>query len=448
MSARMRVELIPPFPSSLRTDTAWASPPKDLMRRPRSPASPAARWPNLKFSPTTTTSAPISPTSISRTNSSGLFFESSLSNRISRTSSTPYRSKASLLSSSVVSSFGWLPGVNTARGCGSKVAATTLIPLLRPSSMARRNTAWCPRCTPSKFPRATTTPRTTPPRPCIPRRHPGRPPGASRHPPEPEYPTAPHGSLTLLVNLCRRQLGDYLIYLYYAVTDRGGGELVGVGGLLDGEVADPAAAEGGEVGAGLEVRCEVGDEGSRVGSAAAGDLEAGRLFFRVSGGEGQRVDPHAAGFTFDGHAAAVEVVEADTFELEGGGHWRDLEEVAGEVGEGGADGALFGHRGVQGNDAALGVQSVGDGAEACGDAIGFVEVCDVASEAGGASDQEYQETRGQGVEGAGVPDLGLSGEETLDLRDRPGARDAGRLVEEQGARWSFLRYRRSPPRSA
>src|SRR5215211_615332 len=166
--------------------------------------------------------------------------------------------------------------------------------------------------------------------------------------------------------------------MYYAVTDRRGGEIVGFGGLLDGEVADPGAAEGGEVGAGFEALCEVGDEGPYVGSAGTGDLEAGRLFLRVYRGEGQRVDPHGARFALDGHAAAVEVVEADAFELEGGGHRRDLEEVAGEIGEDGADGALFGHRGIQGGNVALGVQGVGDGAEAGGGAVGFVEVCDVA----------------------------------------------------------------------
>src|SRR5215210_3437782 len=46
------------------------------------------------------------------------------------------------------------------------------MPLLRPSSTARLKTSWWPRCTPSKFPRATTTPRIAPPRPAP---HPRRP---------------------------------------------------------------------------------------------------------------------------------------------------------------------------------------------------------------------------------------------------------------------------------
>ena len=69
---------------------------------------------------------------------------------------------------------------------------------------------------------------------------------------------------------------------------------------------------------------------------------------------------------------------------------------------------------------------------------------DVARESGGTADQEYKEARGQRVEGAGVPDLGLSGQEAFDPRDRPGARDTGRLVQEQGARWCPLGYRVSP----
>ena len=47
------------------------------MRSRRSPTSPAALYPKRKFSPTTTTLAPISPTSTSRTNCSGLFLDSS-----------------------------------------------------------------------------------------------------------------------------------------------------------------------------------------------------------------------------------------------------------------------------------------------------------------------------------------------------------------------------------
>ena len=175
--------------------------------------------------------------------------------------------------------------------------------------------------------------------------------------------------------------------------------------MLDAEVADPGAAEGCEVGAGFEVLCEVGDEGPHVGSAGAGDLEAGRLCGRVYGSEGERVDPHGAGFALDAQAAAVEVVEAEAAEFEGGGHRRDLENVAGEVGKSGADGALYGHRGVQGGEVTLCVERVRDRTEAGGGAVGFVEPSDVAREAGGASDQEYEETRGQRVEGAGVPDL-------------------------------------------
>ena len=135
MRARILVELIPaPLPTP-RTSTATASPPSSRMSRPRSPTSPAALYPNRKFSPTTTTPAPISPTNTSRTNSSGLFLESSRSNGISTTSSAPQRKSISRRSPKGVSSMGGSPAPNTARGCGWKVAATTLMPLaplLRP----------------------------------------------------------------------------------------------------------------------------------------------------------------------------------------------------------------------------------------------------------------------------------------------------------------------------
>ena len=89
---------------------------------------------------------------------------------------------------------------------------------------------------------------------------------------------------------------------------------------------------------------------------------------------------------------------------------------------------------VEGGDVAFRVQGIGDGAEAGGGGVGLVEAGHVARETGGASEQEHEEARGQGVEGSCVPDLGLPREEAFDPGDRPGARYAGRLVQQKAAR--------------
>src|SRR5215217_626123 len=180
----------------------------------------------------------------------------------------------------------------------------------------------------------------------------------------------------------------------------------------------------------MEPLCEIGDESSYVGTAGAGDFESSRLLCRVCSYEVEGVDGYGAGFALDGDAAAVQVVETDALALEGGGHRGDLEEFAGEAGECGADGGFVGHRGIQRSYIAVCVKRVGDGTEAGCSGIGLVQVGDVTREAGGASDQDHQQPAGKRVESAGVSDLGLWRKKALHLRDRPGARDAGRLVEE------------------
>src|SRR5918997_840230 len=99
---------------------------------------------------------------------------------------------------------------------------------------------------------------------------------------------------------------EHCFHLYYAVTYGHSGQFFGLEGVFDAEVSDPGAAQGGEISAGT--------------------------------GEGQGVDGHGTGLSFDAHAAAVEFVEAGSFAFQGGGHRRDLEEVAGEFSEGCAEG--------------------------------------------------------------------------------------------------------------
>jgi hypothetical protein len=211
-------------------------------------------------------------------------------------------------------------------------------------------------------------------------------------------------------------------------------------------VADPGAAQGGEVGAGTQVLCDVGDEGSDVGSAAAGDLEGGAPRRRVGPDERQGVDDHLTSFALNAHAATVELVEAGAFAFEGGGHRRNLADVACKFPKGGPQVALAGHSGVDAGYVALGVKRVGDGAETGGSGVDLAQGGEVAGEAGCAADQDHHEPRGHRVKGAGVPNLGLLREEAFDLRDRARTRETWRLVEEKGAYWGALGYR-APPRS-
>lgn len=115
-------------------------------------------------------------------------------------------------------------------------------------------------------------------------------------------------------------------------------------------------------------------------------------------------------------AAAVELVEAFAPYLDGGGHRRGLEELAREAPRGGVESRFVGERGIrQDGYVAVGVQSVGDGAEAGGGGVGLIEAGYVAGEAGGAANEEDEEAGGKRVESAGVPNLRLPGQEALDL---------------------------------
>ena len=71
-------------------------------------------------------------------------------------------------------------------------------------------------------------------------------------------------------------------------------------------------------------------ETSKVAVSSAGSMLVRSKAWTVDG----------AGFALDADALAVEVVEASALAFQGRGHRWDLEEVAGEVGEGGADGGL------------------------------------------------------------------------------------------------------------
>ncbi len=118
--------------------------------------SPAARWPNRKFAPTTTAAAWSRSTRIRSTNSSGDQAATSVVNGSARTSSAPACASSSARSSIEDSVMGAWSGRSTAIGCGSKVTATTWRPRSSAISRARAITRRWPRCTPSKLPITTT----------------------------------------------------------------------------------------------------------------------------------------------------------------------------------------------------------------------------------------------------------------------------------------------------
>ena len=123
---------------------------------------PAPPWPNRKFSPTTTISAPTGGETSISANRSARMRANALVKGTTSSSSTPSRSMSCVLRGRWVSTAGRSSGRRTAMGCGSKVSAMAVTPRSRAISMARRMTAWWPTCTPSKVPMATT--RRGPPR--------------------------------------------------------------------------------------------------------------------------------------------------------------------------------------------------------------------------------------------------------------------------------------------
>src|SRR4051812_20200039 len=114
--------------------------------------SPAALWPNRKFSPTTTAAAWSRSDRTTRTNSSGLSREKSRLNGSTKTASAPRPARSSERRRAVVSSGGCEPGLITSSGWGSKVIVTTGSDRDWAISRARSTTRWWPRCTPSNSP--------------------------------------------------------------------------------------------------------------------------------------------------------------------------------------------------------------------------------------------------------------------------------------------------------
>ena len=103
-----------------------------------------ALWPKRKSSPTTTAAACSFSTSTVRTNSSGSILENSSVKGSTHTASTPRPASSSARRRAEQRNGGWLPGLITSSGCGSKVMATTGRPSSLPSSAARCDDALMP----------------------------------------------------------------------------------------------------------------------------------------------------------------------------------------------------------------------------------------------------------------------------------------------------------------
>src|SRR5215472_3416407 len=147
-------EIVTPFSVSSGTPSAVKSYFSPISAS--SATSPAALWPNLKFSPTTTRAACSWSTSTARTNSSGPSRENSSVNGSTQTASTPRPASSCDRRVAVPSSGGWEPGRTTSSGCGSKVITTTGSPSSAAAVMAWRTIRWWPRWTPSNSPMVTT----------------------------------------------------------------------------------------------------------------------------------------------------------------------------------------------------------------------------------------------------------------------------------------------------
>src|SRR5918998_338970 len=231
--------------------------------------------------------------------------------------------------------------------------------------------------------------------------------------------------------------------LYYMCFESLWEEVFRRGRFFDLQVAYPGATEGCEVGAGSQGVGEVHDEGTDVGATTARDVEGGSV--PIEGQELEGMYRRGAALALDLFAAAQCFVEAFSFHLDGGGHRGNLAYLARKLLCRGAYGGFVRYRNVfEGCDPAVRVQGVGDGAEARGGDVLLVEAGHVAGETGRSAPKENQKPGGEGVEGAGVPDLDPLRQEALYPGDCPGAGDAGRLVQQQRAGEARRSYVRRP----
>jgi hypothetical protein len=142
----------------------------------------------------------------------------------------------------------------------------------------------------------------------------------------------------------------------------------------------------------------------------------------------ETVDAHRTWGALDLFAAAGEVVQATTANLEGADHRRDLLEVADEAaGDVVELGAGDRHR-LAVEDRAGRVEGAGRDAEDHVTSVRLASFREETQQAGDTSEAHEQDTGGVGVEGAGVADASLP-IDVAEPRDDVVGRAAARLVD-------------------
>lgn len=119
---------------------------------------PDARWPKVKFAPTTTARACNVSTSTRSTYSAGDHEEISSSKEMTTAASMPASPARAARWATVPSSGGTRSGLKISVGWGSNVHITAGTPSDRAAVTAREISSRCPRCTPSNTPMVTTEP--------------------------------------------------------------------------------------------------------------------------------------------------------------------------------------------------------------------------------------------------------------------------------------------------
>jgi len=158
----------------------------------------------------------------------------------------------------------------------------------------------------------------------------------------------------------------------------------------DVELADPGAAEPGEMGGNAEGLADIVGEGADVGALGAFDAEADIGRGEIE--ELEAVDVDELGGAFDGLAFAGEFVQGDAVDLDGGDHGRGLHLVA-EAGLHLFDHVIGGDGGgiVFGDHLAIGVLGIGFDAEAEDAFVGFVVAHDAVGDLGALAEEDDEE---------------------------------------------------------
>jgi hypothetical protein len=172
-------------------------------------------------------------------------------------------------------------------------------------------------------------------------------------------------------------------------------------------------------------------ERANVGAFGAGDAELGDGFGVGGEGEGINVDEPFLPFNLD--AFAGKLVEGDTVDLDGGDHGWELHEIPDEgLGELIEIIEREGRHGQRAGEFAIGIVTGSGLAEFECAFVNFIIGHELLRELGSTAEDDDQQTRGVGIEGAAVADL-VDFEMATDACDDIVGSGADRFVHEDGA---------------